>query len=30
MFTEALRPLDLTPSQAEALRVLQDHNPCPS
>jgi len=27
MFTEALRPLDLTPSQAEALRVLQDHQP---
>lgn len=27
MITEALRPLDLTPSQAEVLRVLQDHQP---
>lgn len=27
LFTEALRPLHLTPSQAEALRVLQDHDP---
>ena len=26
-FTEALRPLDLTPSQAEVLRVLQEHQP---
>ena len=25
--TEALRPLDLTPSQAEVLRVLQDFQP---
>jgi DNA-binding MarR family transcriptional regulator len=25
--TEALRPLSLTPSQAEVLRVLQDHQP---
>ncbi len=25
--TEALRPLDLTPSQAEVLRVLQEHQP---
>ncbi|MBA2678839.1 MAG: winged helix DNA-binding protein [Ktedonobacteraceae bacterium] len=27
MITEALSPLGLTPSQAEALRVLQDHQP---
>lgn len=27
MLTEALRPLDLTPSQAEVLRVLQEHQP---
>jgi DNA-binding MarR family transcriptional regulator len=27
ILTEALRPLDLTPSQAEVLRVLQDHQP---
>jgi DNA-binding MarR family transcriptional regulator len=27
MLTEALRPLNLTPSQAEALRVLQDYQP---
>lgn len=27
LFTEALRPLELTPSQAEVLRVLQDHQP---
>ena len=27
LFTEALRPLDLTPSQAEVLRVLQEHQP---
>lgn len=27
MVTEALRSLDLTPSQAEVLRVLQDHQP---
>lgn len=27
LFTEALRPLDLTPSQAEVLHVLQDHQP---
>ena len=27
MFAEALRPLDLTPSQAEVLRILQDHQP---
>ncbi len=27
MLTEALRSLDLTPSQAEVLRVLQDHQP---
>jgi MarR family transcriptional regulator, organic hydroperoxide resistance regulator len=26
-FAEALRPLHLTPSQAEVLRVLQDHEP---
>ncbi len=25
--TEVLRPLDLTPSQAEVLRVLQDFQP---
>ncbi|HLZ55577.1 MAG TPA: winged helix DNA-binding protein [Ktedonosporobacter sp.] len=25
--TEALRPLNLTPAQAEVLRVLQDHQP---
>jgi DNA-binding MarR family transcriptional regulator len=27
MFTEALRPLGLTPSQAEVLRVLKEHQP---
>src|SRR5215468_862851 len=27
LLAEALRPLRLTPSQAEALRVLQDHEP---
>jgi DNA-binding MarR family transcriptional regulator len=27
LLTEALRPLDLTPAQAEVLRVLQDHQP---
>jgi MarR family transcriptional regulator, organic hydroperoxide resistance regulator len=27
LFTEALRSLRLTPSQAEVLRVLQDHEP---
>ena len=27
LFAEALRPLRLTPSQAEVLRVLQDHEP---
>ncbi len=27
VLTEALRPLDLTPSQAEVLRVLQEHQP---
>ncbi|HEY3365926.1 MAG TPA: winged helix DNA-binding protein [Symbiobacteriaceae bacterium] len=27
MLTAALRPLGLTPSQAEVLRVLQDHEP---
>src|SRR4051812_38070940 len=27
LFAEALRPLSLTPSQAEVLRVLQDHAP---
>lgn len=27
LFTEALRPLDLTSSQAEVLRVLQEHQP---
>src|SRR5215469_8685707 len=27
LFAEALRPLHLTPSQAEALRVLHDHAP---
>ncbi len=27
MLAEALRPLDLTPSQAEVLRVLQEHQP---
>jgi MarR family transcriptional regulator, organic hydroperoxide resistance regulator len=27
MLTEALRPFDLTPSQAEVLRVLQEHQP---
>ena len=27
MLAEALRPLDLTPSQAEVLRILQDHQP---
>jgi MarR family transcriptional regulator, organic hydroperoxide resistance regulator len=27
LFAEALRPLGLTPSQAEVLRVLQDHEP---
>lgn len=27
LLTEALRPLDLTPSQAEVLRVLQEHQP---
>ncbi len=27
MFAESLRPLDLTPSQAEVLRILQDHQP---
>ncbi len=27
LFAEALRPLQLTPSQAEVLRVLQDHEP---
>src|SRR5262245_59529033 len=27
LLAEALRPLHLTPSQAEALRVLQDHEP---
>jgi MarR family transcriptional regulator, organic hydroperoxide resistance regulator len=27
LLTEALRPLELTPSQAEVLRVLQDHQP---
>lgn len=26
-FTDALRPLGLTPSQAEVLRVLQEHQP---
>ncbi len=27
ILTEALRPFDLTPSQAEVLRVLQEHQP---
>src|SRR5262249_47481129 len=27
LLAEALRPLHLTPAQAEALRVLQDHEP---
>ncbi len=27
LLTDALRPLGVTPSQAEALRVLQDHGP---
>src|SRR4051812_2621194 len=27
LFAEALRPLSLTPSQAEVLRVLQEHAP---
>ncbi|GAC1365935.1 MAG: hypothetical protein NVS2B12_21350 [Ktedonobacteraceae bacterium] len=27
MLAEALRPLNLTPSQAEVLRVLQEHQP---
>ncbi len=27
IFADALRPLHLTPSQAEVLRVLQDHEP---
>lgn len=27
LFADALRPLHLTPSQAEVLRVLQDHAP---
>jgi DNA-binding MarR family transcriptional regulator len=27
LFADALRPLHLTPSQAEVLRVLQDHEP---
>ncbi|GCE07229.1 MarR family winged helix-turn-helix transcriptional regulator [Dictyobacter aurantiacus] len=27
MLAEALRPLNLTPSQAEVLRVMQDHQP---
>ena len=27
MFAEALRPFDLTPSQAEVLRILQDRQP---
>ena len=27
ILTEALRPLDLTPSQAEVLSVLQEHQP---
>ena len=27
LFADALRPLHLTPSQAEALRVLRDHEP---
>ena len=27
ILTEALRPLDLTPSQAEVLRVLAEHQP---
>src|SRR5436305_14726920 len=27
LLTEALRPLELTPSQAEVLRVLQEHQP---
>ena len=27
IFADALRPLQLTPSQAEVLRVLQDHEP---
>jgi MarR family transcriptional regulator, organic hydroperoxide resistance regulator len=27
MLAEALRPLELTPSQAEVLRILQDHQP---
>jgi DNA-binding MarR family transcriptional regulator len=27
ILTETLRPLDLTPAQAEVLRVLQDHQP---
>src|SRR5450759_2602698 len=27
MFAESLRPLDLTPSQAEVLSILQDHQP---
>ena len=27
LFADALRPLRLTPSQAEVLRVLQDHEP---
>src|SRR6266700_5513509 len=27
LFADVLRPLHLTPSQAEALRVLQDHEP---
>jgi DNA-binding MarR family transcriptional regulator len=27
LLADALRPLHLTPSQAEALRVLQDHEP---
>jgi len=27
LFADTLQPLDLTPSQAEVLRVLQDHEP---
>src|SRR5579859_4398617 len=27
LLTEALRPVELTPAQAEVLRVLQDHQP---
>ena len=27
LFADVLRPLHLTPSQAEVLRVLQDHEP---